>query len=187
MPKLKVTKLPVAEKGAQRLEIARCRTEIGACLLPSERRGCIRLSPKRDVVVVMSRSASLRRSPPRGLPAKSAPKTRRGNFPAHNTLKNHKTGQESHQEIEPAAHENPRAHGSSRDTSLGRRPYSVERSTARSASAIDSGRPTCSQSPSSRTPNSRPSSAARKKNGASRKTSSATPSNSCGLMMPTPV
>ena len=63
MPKLKVTKLPSCRKGAQRLEIARCRTEIGACLLPSERRACIRLSPKRDVVVVMSRSASLRRSP----------------------------------------------------------------------------------------------------------------------------
>jgi hypothetical protein len=40
-------------------EIARCRTEVGACLLPSERRACIRLSPKRDVVVVMSRSPSL--------------------------------------------------------------------------------------------------------------------------------
>jgi hypothetical protein len=151
MPKLKVAKWP--EKGAQRLEIARCRTEIGACLLPSERRARIRLSPKRDVVVVTSRSASLRRSPLRGLPAKSAPKIRRGNFPAHNTLKNHKTGKESHQEIEPAAHmKTPRARGSpsryiaraqASTASNGRPPAPLPRSTrgARHAARVHRAEP----------------------------------------------
>jgi len=65
--------------------------------------------------------------------------------------------------------------------------YSVERSIARSASAIVSGRPTCSHRPSRRTPNRRPSSAAWKNNGARGKTSSATPANNCGLATPTPV
>ena len=54
----------------------------------------------------------------------------------------------------------------------------IERSTARSASAIVSGRPTCSQRPSSRTPKSRPLAAAAWKNGARRKTSAASFSKS---------
>src|SRR5947209_11788197 len=64
--------------------------------------------------------------------------------------------------------------------------YITDRRIARSASSMAAGVPTCSHCPSSRWPNSRPRSAAEKKNGASRNTSSFTPAKSCGLMMPTP-
>ena len=71
--------------------------------------------------------------------------------------------------------------------SWGRECQRVDRLIAISASAIVSGRPTWSQRPSSRTPNSRPFAAAAWKNGASRKTSAASFSKSSGLMIPTPV
>ena len=73
--------------------------------------------------------------------------------------------------------------GSARHSAV---PQDVERAMAASACAMAAGVPTCSQTPSSRSPCRRPFSAAAKKKGARRNTSAVSSANSSGLMMPTP-